>query len=140
LAKPELGVKRICPITGRKFYDLNKDPVVSPFTGESYPRSAFEPVAKPGRVIAEKAAVKKAPVDDETAEEVEEDVDTISLDDADDEAAGGSVKTVVADDDDVEVDDDADDEVEDAGFLVADEDSDDDVTEIIGDREKDEEG
>jgi uncharacterized protein (TIGR02300 family) len=140
LAKPELGVKRICPITGRKFYDLNKDPVVSPFTGESYPRSAFEPVAKPGRVIAEKPAVKKVPVDDETAEEVEEDVDTISLDDADDEAAGGSVKTVVADDDDVEVDDDADDEVEDAGFLVADEDSDDDVTEIIGDREKDEEG
>ena len=42
MAKPELGTKRICPETGRKFYDLNKDPVVSPYTGQSYPRSYFE--------------------------------------------------------------------------------------------------
>ena len=34
MAKPELGTKRICPETGRKFYDLNKDPIVSPYTGE----------------------------------------------------------------------------------------------------------
>ena len=26
MAKPELGTKRVCPETGRKFYDLNKDP------------------------------------------------------------------------------------------------------------------
>ena len=41
MAKPELGTKRICPVTGRKFYDLNKDPVVSTLTGESYTRSYF---------------------------------------------------------------------------------------------------
>jgi hypothetical protein len=30
VAKSELGTKRVCPDTGRKFYDLNKTPVVSP--------------------------------------------------------------------------------------------------------------
>ncbi len=30
VAKSELGTKRIDPETGKKFYDLNKDPIVSP--------------------------------------------------------------------------------------------------------------
>ena len=37
MAKAELGTKRICPETGRKFYDLNKDPVISPYTGKVVP-------------------------------------------------------------------------------------------------------
>jgi len=31
------GAKRICPETGKRFYDLNQDPVVSPYTGAEYP-------------------------------------------------------------------------------------------------------
>ena len=42
VAKTELGTKRIDPETGRKFYDLNKDPIVSPYTGKTYPRSFFD--------------------------------------------------------------------------------------------------
>ena len=42
MAKSELGTKRIDPETGRKFYDLNKDPIVSPYTGKTYPLSYFE--------------------------------------------------------------------------------------------------
>lgn len=30
----EWGTKRLCPTTGKRFYDLNKDPIVSPYTGE----------------------------------------------------------------------------------------------------------
>lgn len=30
----EWGVKRICPTTGKRFYDLKRTPVISPFTGE----------------------------------------------------------------------------------------------------------
>ena len=37
MAKTELGTKRVCPETGRKFYDLNKDPVISPYTGKVVP-------------------------------------------------------------------------------------------------------
>jgi uncharacterized protein (TIGR02300 family) len=34
MPKEEWGVKRVCPTTGKRFYDLNKDPIVSPYTGE----------------------------------------------------------------------------------------------------------
>lgn len=45
MAKQDRGTKREDPETGKKFYDLNKDPIVSPYTGKSYPRSFFEQVA-----------------------------------------------------------------------------------------------
>src|SRR5262249_29156507 len=44
VAKSDLGTKRICPTTGKKFYDLNKSPVISPYTGEVVP---IAPVAPP---------------------------------------------------------------------------------------------
>lgn len=82
LASPERGTKREDPETGKKFYDLNKDPIVSPYTGKSYPRSFFE-VAVKGR-----AAVERAVPQEEVEEvEVEEVVDAaapeiVSLDEA----------------------------------------------------------
>ncbi len=34
MPKAEWGTKRVCPTTGKRFYDLNADPIVSPYTGE----------------------------------------------------------------------------------------------------------
>lgn len=34
MPKEEWGTKRICPTTGKRFYDLGRTPVVSPYTGE----------------------------------------------------------------------------------------------------------
>ena len=34
MPKEECGVKRGCPTTGKRFYALNRDPIVSPYTGE----------------------------------------------------------------------------------------------------------
>ena len=34
MPKQEWGVKRVCPTTGKRFYDLNSNPIVSPYTGE----------------------------------------------------------------------------------------------------------
>lgn len=42
MAKSELGTKRTCPDTGKKFYDLNRDPIISPYTHTSFPLSHFE--------------------------------------------------------------------------------------------------
>ena len=33
MPEAEWGTKRICPTTSKRFYDLNKDPIVSPYTG-----------------------------------------------------------------------------------------------------------
>ena len=34
MPKEEWGVKRVCPTTGKRFYDMNRTPIVSPYTGE----------------------------------------------------------------------------------------------------------
>jgi uncharacterized protein (TIGR02300 family) len=34
MPKEEWGTKRICPTTGKRFYDLNRTPIISPYTGE----------------------------------------------------------------------------------------------------------
>ena len=34
MPKEEWGVKRVCPTTGKRFYDLGRTPIVSPYTGE----------------------------------------------------------------------------------------------------------
>lgn len=61
------GTKREDPETGKKFYDLNKDPIVSPYTGKSYPRSYFDQNAK-GRVVPDRGNEEE---DEEEVEEVE---------------------------------------------------------------------
>jgi hypothetical protein len=34
MPKEEWGKKRVCPTTGKRFYDLNRSPIVSPYTGQ----------------------------------------------------------------------------------------------------------
>lgn len=125
MAKAELGTKRVDPETGKKFYDLNKDPIVSPFTGVSYPRSFFEtgPAAK-----ARLANVKDDEEEDEVEDEAVKGAEFVSLEEADEEAAGGKVVVEGDDDDDVEI---ADDEADDV-FIEDEEEDGDDVTDIIG--------
>ncbi|EEB70174.1 conserved hypothetical protein TIGR02300, putative [Ruegeria sp. R11] len=74
MPKEEWGVKRVCPTTGKRFYDLNKNPIVSPYTGE-----VVELDSGKSRMIeadAEDAASRKAK---DTV-----DADDVVLDDADD--------------------------------------------------------
>ena len=137
MAKPELGTKRVCPVTGRKFYDLNKSPVISPYTGEVVP---IAPIVTRGRPEAAKAAVVPvAPVEPEL-EVAAEGAEFVSLEDADAEAQGKKKADADVPDtgDDIEVEDDPADD--DAAFIAEEEEGDDDVTDIIGDGiEKEEE-
>jgi uncharacterized protein (TIGR02300 family) len=138
VAKPEFGTKRICPVTNKKFYDLNKDPVVSPYTGESYPRAYFEPVAAPARSMAKMASVSAAVaavVPDEVEGEEPEGAELVALEEADGDADAAKVDLA----EDIEIEDDG--AGEDDTFLEDEEDEDDDVTDLIGDGiEDDEEG
>lgn len=131
MAKSELGTKRICPTTGKKFYDLNKNPVISPYTGEVVP---IAPVAPPARGRAESRT------DDENAPETVEAEELVSLEDADAEENTGKVKAVLPEsEDDIEVDDTIDDDDDDSTFIADEEEGDEDVTDIIGDVSDDEE-
>jgi len=131
VAKPELGTKRVCPVTGRKFYDLNKNPVISPYTGEVVP---IAPIA----VSRGRPEAKAPQAAEPELETVEAGAEFVSLEDADAEAQGKKTDTPDAVDDDIEVEDDGADD--DSTFIEQDEEGDDDVTDIIGDGiEKDEE-
>jgi uncharacterized protein (TIGR02300 family) len=120
VAKNELGTKRVDPETGRKFYDLNKDPIVSPYTGKTYPRSYFEE----GKIAAleeeEEVAEKEVDAEDE------EGVEVVSLEEADDDVKGDDLPDL-GDDEDVDLGDDEDDT-----FLADEEEEDDDVADMIG--------
>lgn len=131
VAKPELGTKRVCPVTGRKFYDLNKDPVISPYTGESYPRSYFEPVARG----ASRGEARAAATSDEEGVATS-DVEVISLEEADAETSGGKVAPGA---DDIDVDEDIGADADDDAFLEEDEDDGDDVSDLIGEGLEDDE-
>jgi uncharacterized protein (TIGR02300 family) len=137
VAKSEFGIKRICPTTGKKFYDLNKNPVVSPYTGEVVP---IAPVAPPHW---RGGGARAAPVPTaEAAPEPMEAEELVSLEEADAEEDTGKVKAVVPEsEDDIEIDetieDDRDDE--DSTIIADEEEGDGDVTDIIGDVRGDEE-
>jgi uncharacterized protein (TIGR02300 family) len=100
MPKPEWGIKRICPVTGKRFYDLNRSPVISPYTGEivdieSARRKAVSAVI--ARVVPDKdedvlvediegddELMEAGPADDADLDDdlLEEDADdTVSLDD-----------------------------------------------------------
>ncbi len=85
MPKEEWGTKRLCPTTGKRFYDLNKDPIVSPYTGEVVTLDANK-----GRTMVADAA----------------DAQSKKLEDADLDA-----EDVVLDDDDTDVDVDLGDDV-----------------------------
>ena len=82
MAKDERGTKREDPDTGKKFYDLNKDPIVSPYTGTSYPRSYFDSGAV--SAVEEEEEVEQKELDTE-----EEGPEIVPLEEADEEAKSG---------------------------------------------------
>ena len=130
MAKPEFGTKRVCPETGRKFYDLNKDPIVSPYTGKSYPLSFFDDTTS--EVVEVKAEETAAESQEDSEEELEADSpEVLSLEDAEEDEASETDKNLpdLGDntDDEVLADDDEDDT-----FLPDEsDDDDDDVSDMV---------
>ncbi len=137
MAKPELGTKRLCGNCGVKFYDLNKDPIVCPkchtvmVLAATPTRPRPEPVT-PARAVAPSVAEEEAVVP-ETQE-----AEFVSLEDADAEAQGKKIPegdAIEGEEEDIEIDQSLDD----AALIEEQEESDEDVTDIIGDVEDEEE-
>lgn len=92
MPKEEWGVKRVCPTTGKRFYDMNRSPVVSPYTGEVV---TVDTGGKTRILVAD-----KDDVDAKKDEKADDDLlldDDVDLDDDDDD---DDVDEDVLDDDD----------------------------------------
>ena len=109
MPKEEWGVKRICPTTGKRFYDLNKVPIISPYTGEQVEMNNGK--SRTITADAEDAETKKMKDaadgdtdvlddDDDLEVDVELDDDVLEDDDDDDTVSLDEIADVAADDDD----------------------------------------
>lgn len=105
MPKEEWGVKRVCPETGKRFYDLGKDPIVSPYTGKEYELSFFTGEKSKTSMSdkADKSAISKA-----TAADDDDDLDVLDDDDDVDVDLGDDVLDDDDDDADVSLDEIAD--------------------------------
>ena len=121
MAKPELGSKRQCLSCGAKFFDLNRDPILCPKCG-----AVFQVVAAAPARAQRQAASEDEEQENETGPEM------VSLEEADEAAAGKP-----SGDEDIEIEDD---ESSDDTFLEEEEEDNDDVSGLIdGEIEDDDE-
>ena len=107
MPKEEWGVKRVCPTTGKRFYDLNKTPIISPYTGNVV--EIFHGKSRSMTPDAEDAETKKLKtgvIDTDTDLLDDDDVD-VDLDDdlleeeEDDNVSLDDIADVASDDNDL---------------------------------------
>ncbi len=121
LSKAALGTKRTCPETGKKFYDLNKDPIVSPYSGIAYPLSAFEQVKREIRAEEDEEEVAEVDVALESPE-------FVALEEADGDDKGDAEEIPDLGDDEVDIGEDAED------TFLEEEEEEGDVSDMLGGR------
>ncbi|MBU2961876.1 TIGR02300 family protein [Citreicella sp. C3M06] len=106
MPKEEWGTKRVCPTTGKRFYDLNKNPIVSPYTGETLQLDTGKRtmlVADAADGAKRKAAAEDVDETDLLDEDVEVDLDdddVLDDDDEDDNVSLDDIHDVPGNDDD----------------------------------------
>jgi uncharacterized protein (TIGR02300 family) len=133
VAKPELGTKRLCGNCAAKFYDLNKDPIVCPKCHTVLTLAAATSRSRPEPARAQAAAEEAVVPETQEAE-------FVSLEEADAESEGSKKvpEGEVADgaDEEIEIEDE---QLDDAAFIEEQEEGDEDVADIIGDVDNEEE-
>ena len=140
MAKPELGTKRLCTNCGAKFYDLSKDPIVCPKCHTVLELAAVSARSRPEPAAAVAARAAPAPQEEVVAPETQE-AEFVSLEEADAEAQGkkpgeGEGEATEGGEEEIELEDEP---MDDATFIEEQEEGDEDVTDIIGDVDDEEE-
>ena len=140
MAKPELGTKRLCTTCGAKFYDLSKDPIVCPKCHTVLELAAVSARSRPEPAAAVAARAAPAPQEEVVAPETQE-AEFVSLEEADAEAQGkkpgeGEGEATEGGEEEIELEDEP---MDDATFIEEQEEGDEDVTDIIGDVDDEEE-
>ena len=111
MAKPEWGIKRICPNCGARYYDLRKDPPVCPSCGTTFDPEALLKSRRARPAPVDDAPPKKVPagVDEDEAEVEREDEDVADLEEVEDDVAVEDIEEdadeVAEDEDDVLIED-----------------------------------
>ena len=104
MSNPDWGVKRLCPETGKRFYDLHKTPIISPYTGKIVTVESHDRREEAGVAALKAKANAKVENDDDLLVDDDDDaveVDDELLEDDDDETVAlDDLADVASDDDD----------------------------------------
>jgi len=109
MPKEEWGTKRLCPTTGKRFYDMNRSPIVSPYTGDAVEidgsKTRMIAADAEDAVTAKAKAATEADSEDQVVDdddvEVELDDDLLDDDDEDEDTVPlEELADVAAEDDD----------------------------------------
>ena len=130
MAKPEWGRKRTCQVCGKKFYDLNKSPIICPCPEAVEFDPDFYLKSRKGKILSTKAVSEKNQnmsddisdiddIDTDTDNQVVSDDDTlldINTENQDTEAEAGVELNIdedisFIDEDDINEDDDVNEEI-----------------------------
>ena len=118
MAKPEWGIKRICPSCGARYYDLRKDPPVCPTCNAEFDPEALLK-SRRARPAPSEEVVKKLPLPLQTSLGVEVDDETADLVDAD-ALPVGDLEEDAEDEEDVLIEDASELGEDDMGEVVVD--------------------
>jgi hypothetical protein len=109
MPKEEWGTKRVCPETGKRFYDLNASPIISPYTGKVVELETGKASRTMVADKADKASESKEKASDDLvdSDDIVDDDDTevdldddVLEDDEDDDVSLDDIADVAAPDDD----------------------------------------
>ncbi len=107
MPKEEWGTKRVCPTTGKRFYDLNKNPIVSPYTGDvvAVDTSKSRMIEADAEDAASVKAKQKTDADGAVLEDDDDAVDMdlgddVLEDDEEDDVSLDEIADVASEDDD----------------------------------------
>ena len=147
MEKEKLGKKWICPTTGKKFYDLNKEPVISPYSGEQLEIINTENLEKEKEIILENDDKKTPEVsevdevkDDDNVEsniEMLDNDEEESITEIEDDNFSDDSESSIDELEEFEIDEEIDDDLDDNEFL--DNSDDDSVEDVIGSVKKNKE-
>ena len=107
MPKEEWGTKRLCPETGKRFYDLNATPIISPYTGnevtvDTSKTRTMVADAEDAQTTKMKETVEEDELvldDDDSTEDVDLGDDVLEDDDDDDTVSFDELTDVAANDD-----------------------------------------
>ena len=119
VAKPEWGIKRICPSCGARYYDLRKDPPVCPTCNAEFDPEALLK-SRRARPAPSEDVGKKLPLPLKAALGVEVDDEAVDLVDADDALPVEDLEEDGEDEEDVLIEDASELGEDDMGEVVVD--------------------
>ena len=119
MAKPEWGIKRICPSCGARYYDMRKDPPVCPTCNVEFDPEALLK-SRRARPVPAEDVIKKMPLPLKAELGVGVDDEVVDLEDADDTLPVEDLVEDAEDEEDVLIEDASELGEDDMGEVVVD--------------------